>query len=71
MSPEADKVTLCDATTHQHGNETVLSFFDSVWVLQSTQIQIIIKVIKTESASFSWTNVAYIYVVIFPVQVPG
>jgi len=32
-------------------------------VYTAAQIQIIIKVIKTESASFSWTNVAWIYVV--------
>jgi len=54
MSPEANKITLCDVTTHQLA--LVSSFF--IWheFYTAAQIQMII---KTESASFSWTKFAW------------
>jgi len=70
MSPEANKITLCDITNQQlalvmrlyHHFSTQYEFY------AAAQMQTII---KTESASFSSTNVALTYTVIFVVRYPG
>jgi len=66
MSPEAEKIMLCGVTTHQL--TLVSSFLIRYEFYAAVQIQMII---KTESGHFSSTNVAWLYVVIFRVWVPG
>jgi len=65
MSPEANKIMPCDVTTHQL---TLWCRHFSIWYefYASAPIQTIV---KTESASFSWTNVVWTYAVIFWVLV--
>jgi len=66
MSPEANK--LCYVTSPLTNLHWYHHFLIRYEFYAAEQIQTII---KTESASFSWTNVAWTYAVIFRVRVPG
>jgi len=69
MLQEANKITLCDVTTHQL--KLVMKLYHHFSIrykfYAAAQIETII---KTESASFGWTNVVWTYVVIFRVRIP-
>ena len=70
MSPEGNNIMLCDITIHQLTLAMSLYRHFSIryefYAAAQTQM-----IIKTESMSFSWTNVVWTYAVIFRVRVPG
>jgi len=69
MSPEANKITLCDVTTHQL--TLVMRLYHRFLIRYKFYAAARIQTItETEGASFSWTNVARTYAVIFRVWVP-